>query len=144
MCIRDRFGVGQYLSVGDYCFVKKPLDKYVSQRFQSPNFEEVFQVVECHGSGTEARAYTLCDLRGKRDNLGFVQPVTADRLTPVEMLPLAQLTEDSPTHIYINDRGTDRRAQVMSQAADGKVNIRYDDEEIETTVDFSKCKYRWL
>ena len=31
-------------------------------------------VAEVHGDGTEAKAYTLSDLAGQRDNLGFVQP----------------------------------------------------------------------
>ncbi len=75
--------------MGDYCFVRKAPEPGTSVRFQSPTFDGVFPVVESHGDGRDAKAYTVCDLSGFRDNLGFTQPVAWDRLIPVELLPLA-------------------------------------------------------
>ena len=71
----------------------------VSARLQSPNFDDIYQIVEVHGDGSEAKAYTLSDLVGNRDNLGFSQPVASDRLTPVELLPLAPESEDVHTRL---------------------------------------------
>ena len=64
-------GPGGSLSVGGYCYVKRAATQEVSRRFQSPIFDQVFQVVETHGDGPDAKAYTLCDLSGSRENLGF-------------------------------------------------------------------------
>ena len=85
--------------MGDYCLVKKALEQGVSTRFQVPTFDQVFQVVESHGIDQDAKAYTLSDLSGSRENLGFTQPVALDRLIPIELLPLAQTDVDQATRI---------------------------------------------
>ena len=137
------FGSGTFLQAGDYCLVRRPLEKGISQRFQNPNFSEVYQVVECHGHGEEAKAYTVADLKGNTDGLGFSQPVASERLTPIEMLPLAQSTS-APTRLIIDEGGVSRHAEVVSQCFDGRVNIRFDDTHREQCVDLSHCRYRWL
>ena len=67
-----------------------------------------------------------------------------DRLIPIEMLPLAQLSEDQSIRILINERGRERAATVTAQSADGKVYLRYDDTEEEQCVDLASMKYEWL
>ena len=116
----------------------------MSRRFQSYNFDQVFQVVEIHGGdGSDARAYTLCDLRGSRE-LGFSQPVSVDRLTAVEVLPLAQISEDQPTRLQVDINGTYHTGTLRGQSADGKVHIRFDDRDEIQVYDLATCKYRWL
>ena len=137
-------GPGGGLSVGDYCFVKRAPVADVSKRFQSPTFDKVFQVVETHGSGPDAKAYTLSDLSGSRDNLGFTQPIALDRLIPIEMLPLAHTDEDDATRLLVSGPGRDRHATVTAQSADGKVYLRYDDDDTEHCVDLATLKYQWL
>ena len=137
-------GPGGSLSVGDYVLVKKAPEYGTSVRFQVPTFNQVYQVVEVHGSDQDAKAYTLCDLVGSREDLGFTQPVALDRLIPIDLLPLAQVADDQSTHILINDRGRDRQATVKAQAADGRVYIQYDGEEVEHCVDLSSSRYQWI
>ena len=102
------------------------------------------RIFEVHGSGDLAKTYTLSDLSGRRSGLGFTQPVAAERLTPVELLPLAREDDDSLTSMIYNDGGRDRPAKVKAQSLDGKVYIEFDDEPgKEICVDLSKSKYRW-
>ena len=108
------------------------------------NFDEVFQVVEVHGDGVEAKAYTLSNLKGKRDGLGFTQPVASDRLTPVDMLPLAQPSVDTPTRIAVRLAGVEHDGTVINQSIDGKVYIKFDDSQEERCFDLSSTQYRWL
>ena len=138
-------GSDGYLSVGDYVLVKKEPEKGVSARFQNKTFDQVFQVVECHGLGQDARAYTLSDLVGNRDSLGFSQPVHLDRLIPIEMLPLQQPSSDQRTRLSVERNGQPGRpATIVSQTIDGKVYLKYDDEDTEHCVDLSKLRYHWL
>ena len=110
-------GHGGY-SVGDYVLVSRPKEANVSNRFQSSNYDDVFQVVEIHGpDGDEARAYTLCDVAGSRE-IRFSQPVHVDRLTPVEVLPLAQISDDQHTRIEVDHNGTWFSGTVCAQSAD--------------------------
>lgn len=133
------------MSLGDHCFVANPLEKGVSARFQRRNFDDVYQVVEVHGDGAEAKAHTVCDLKGNREGLGFAQPVAAERLTPIELLPLAQPSEDQPTRILLNVAGQDRAGTVVNQTIDGKVYIRFDDGDgVAKCYDLATTRYQWL
>ena len=132
------------LTVGDYCLVKKAPVAGISTRLQVPTFDQVFQVVETHGIGIDAKAYTLSNLSGSRENLGFTQPVALDRLIPIELLPLAQTDVDQATRILVHQGSNDRRATIKGQTMDGKVYIQYDDMDVEQCVDLSNLKYQWL
>ena len=133
------------LACGDYCLVSKTKEPGISHRFQNPNFEAVFQVVEVHGEGDDAKAYTVSDLHGNREGLGFGQPLALTRLTPIELLPLAELSEDQATGILLSDRGRDRPATVKAQCMDGKVYVVFDDDpHHEHLLDLATCKYQWL
>ena len=137
-------GPGGYLSVGDYCLVKRQPTPGVSVRFQLPTFDKCFQVVEVHGIDVEAKAYTLSDLEGNRDGLGFSQPVALERLIPIELLPLSRPAEDRPVEILLNENGQDRRATVTNQCMDGKVYVTFEDDQSERCLDLSEHKYQWL
>ena len=72
-----------------------------------------------------------------------------ERLTPVELLPLTQVSEDSPTRIRIDDQGRMRDATIKAQSIDGKVYIEYDDEQqmqlpTQHCVDLASAKYYWV
>jgi len=137
-------GSGESLNVGDFCYVRRPAEPSVSRRLQSKNFDSVFQVVEKHGEGPAAKAYTLSDLRGKRSNLGFSQPVASERLTPVELLPLLQPTEETRTRLTLASGSSFRDATIINQSLDGKVYVRYDDNGAEECLDLSRASYRWI
>ena len=137
-------GAGVSLSVGDYCLVRKAPEPGVSTRFQAPTFDRAFQVVEAHGTGQDAKAFTLSDLSGSRENLGFTQPVALERLVPIELLPLAQPEDDQATRITVHRAGSERRATIKGQTTDGKVYVQYDDSDDERCVDLSTLKYRWI
>ena len=138
-------GVGEHLQEGEYCLVQKPPEKNLSARFQQKHYDEVFQVVTAHGEGSAAKAYTLCNSQGQRDNLGFAQPVAAERLTPVDILPMSAPAEDVNTRISLQQAGTRREATIVSQRLDGVVYVTFDDDpEIEVPVDLTRAHYHWL
>ena len=138
-------GPGYHYSVGEYVMVKRPPEPGVSKRFQKPTYDQVYQVVEVHGEGQDAKAYTLSELSGSRE-CGFAQPVHQDRLIPVELLPLAHAEDDISTRILVQEQGRqDRKATIKAQSADGKVYIEYDDDlGHDVCVDLCQLKYQWL
>ena len=81
-------GIGEHLQEGEYCRVQRPPEKNLPLQFQQKRYDDVFQVVATHGEGKNAKTHTLCNSQGQRDNLGFSQPVAAERLTPVDILPM--------------------------------------------------------
>ena len=139
-----KLGVGQALSVGDYCLVHRPPTLGVSVRLQRPNFDELYQVVEVHGDGLDAKAYTVSDLRGNREGLGFTQLVAADRLTSMDVLLLMAPSEDAPSRILLKIGGEDKAGTVVNQSVDGRVAIRMDHDGSESCYDLSTTKYRWI
>ena len=109
---------------------------------QNPHYDEVFQVVETHGDGRSATTYTLSDLRGNRDGLGFTQPVAADRVTAVDLLPMIPPTKVH-TSIVLREAGEDKTGTIVNPSIDGKVRIRFENGQ-EKIYDLSKTQYRWL
>ena len=98
--------------VGDYVMVNRQPEPGVSSRLAPTTLDTVLQIVEVHGDGTDAKAYTLSDLKGCRENLGFSQPLALERPVPVDMPPLAQVSEDDRTKIAIY-QGDDYREGVI-------------------------------
>ena len=136
---------GQSFEVGDYCLVRCKPEPTVSARLQQKTYDGLYQVVEVFGEPEQAKAYVVSDLRGRRHDLGFQQPVHHDRLIPVEVGPLVKPAGESPTRIAIANRGRDRDATITAQTIDGKVYVRYDDDpSVEYCVDLTQLKYRWL
>ena len=113
-------------------------------RLQSRHLNEIYQAMEVHGVGSEAKAYTVSDLRGQRDDLGFTQPVAADRLTRIELLPLTAPSVDSPSRILLDILGEERAGTVLNQCIDGRVIIRLDHDGSEKCYDLSQAKYKWI
>jgi len=140
-----RYGVGARLDVGDYVLVKRgstsQFGDSVSSRFVTPNYTELYQIVEAHGN-ERARAFTLCDAAtGRRDNLGFSQPVTGDRLIPVELMPLAKPSSEGYTQLRVGER----LGEVVAQAVDGRVHIKWDDApESPEVIDLANVSYQWI
>ena len=98
-----------------------------------------------HGEGSAAKAYTLCNSHGQRDNLGFAQPVAAERLTPVDVLPMSAPAEDVNTRISLQQAGVRREATIVSQRLDGVVYVTFDDDPgVEVPVDLTRARYNWL
>ena len=117
----------------------------MSARFQRPNFDAVYQVVECHGDGIDCKTYTVSDLHGRRDELGFTQPVAAERLTLVDMLPLVPPSDQPPTRLALSFLGgSERTGSIVNQSLDGRVTVRFDDTGEERCFDLSQSRYRWL
>ena len=107
--------------------------------------DDVFQVYRVHGDGSRAKAYTLSDLAGRTEGLGFSQPVAYDRLTPVEMLPLAAEAEDIKTRIIVTmPSGAEKEGVIEAQSVDGKVHINFNDGQGASCYDLSSTQYRWL
>ena len=140
-------GVGTFAKVGEFVLVARPKQPGVSARFQRPHFDEIYQVVDTHGEGPEAKAYTVCDSRGRRDvkDLGFTNPVAADRITPIDVLSLTRPDNESRTRIAINNNGVLREGTVLGQRFDGTVHIEFDDDPTEIQqVDLTTSKYHWV
>ena len=136
--------MGTKYSIGDYVLVSKQPTPGESVRFQPRNYDEIYQVVETHGrDGSDTKAYTLSDLQGSRE-LVFSQPVAADRLTSVEILPLAQPSADQRTRIQVDIDGTYCSGTIQAQSIDGKVHIKFDDFEEVEVYGLATWQYRWL
>ena len=138
-------GVGTFAQVGDYVLVTRPPEKGVSTRFQRKHFDEIYQVVQAHGEGAEAKAYTVCDSKGRQEDLGFSNPVAFDRITPVDLLPLSHPEGETYSNIAINVDGTLRYGKISGQRLDGQVYVDYDDNPGDLVlVDLTKSNYHWV
>ena len=139
-----QFGEGVSLGIGDHVLVARQPEPGVSVRFQRGYFDDIYQIVEAHGEGRSAKAFTLCDLRGNRTGLGFIQPVAYERLKPVAILPLAQPVADQRTRISLRVNGQDREGNVVNQYIDGRVTVKFDDLEEPQEFDLATQSYHWL
>ena len=98
-----------------------------------------------HGEGSAAKTYMLCNSQGQRDNLGFVQPVAAERLTPVDVLPMSAPADDVSTRISLQQAGVRKEGTIVSQRLDGVVYVAFDDDpDVEVPTDLTKAKYHWI
>ena len=133
------------LGLGDFVLVERQPGPGVSNRLMPKTRGAVFQIVEAHGDGTDAKAYTLSDSRVSR-NLGFSQPIALERLVPVDLLPLSQVSEDDCTKIAVYQGDEYCEGVIEAQSLDGKVYIRSNDSEVmkPTCVDLASARHRWL
>ena len=139
-------GPGAFYGLGDYVMVRRQPEPGVSNRLRPKTLNSVFQFVEVHGDGTDVKAYTLSDLKGCRENLGFSPPIALEWLVPVDMLPLAQVSEDDRTKIAIYQGDDHRKGVIEARSLEGKVYVGFDDSEDTepTCVDLASARYRWL
>ena len=134
------------LQVGDYVLLTHghSQSRTAGDRSRARHHETLYQIVHTIGGPHDVhRAYTVCEAAtGKTDDLGFSQPVSADRLVPVEVLPLAR--PDGEGHTQLECAG--RRGEVMAQAVGGSVHIQWTDAPLGTWdhVDLERLAYRWL
>ena len=140
-----QLGFGFYLKVGDYVMVRCEPAKGESHRLQRKHYPGIFQVVHVQGSASDpsAKCYNVADLSGKTE-FGFQQPIPLDRLTPVEIQPLVQPCEDTPTRLAITHRGEERMGTVQAQAIDGNVYVLFDGDAEPTCLDLTQTQYRWI
>ena len=146
-----RLGVSEPFEVGDYVMFKANETLEYKEGVTAPNKYRdrwrnmLYQIVATHGASSEdtrnIRSYTICDANsGQTHNLGFSQPVTADRLCLVEVAPLTRPIDDGPTRILLNDR----QGTVTAQSLDGRVKIQFEGEEHDEWYDLTHHSYRWL
>ena len=90
------------------------------------------------------RSYTLCDAAtGATTDLGFTQPVSADRLASVDIMPLSNPVDQGYQHICLNDR----HGEVLAQSLDGRVQIQFEDAEESDSpewYDLTQYSYSWV
>ena len=100
--------------------------------------------MEKYGEGAAAKAYVLSALKGNTENLGFTQPVSYDRLAPIDMLPLVHPHEENGTRMFVDVGGDTRAGDVVHQTVDGKVYVRFDDNPgVEEALYLCTARYRW-
>ena len=119
-----------------------PLQLGISKRLLRKSRDEIYQVVEMHGDGVEAKAHTVCDLKGRREDLGFSQPVAAELLTPVDTLPLVP-GEQQSSRILLKLRGHDKSGTVVNRFLDGRVNIRFGNGS-DRCFDLCTTDHTWI
>ena len=126
---------------GDFVLYRKGhLDDSISDKNQRKWRDTIFQIIHAP-TQDGARVYTLADAAtGQTDNLGFAQPVTADRVIPVEVLPVTRSLEDGRTRIQLGDR----QGEISGQCLDGRVYVKFADNAEERIVDLSREVYQWL
>ena len=138
-------GEGEVVRVGDYVLLRKSHhEEGLSKRFQSPNYDEIFQVREVLGTSLEeAKAYIISNLAGSTD-IGHLQPIARERLTPVEVTPFSQPSGDSRTRLVIDvGSGEMENATIVSLFLDGRVLIEMDDSGDQHTIDLTEHEYKW-
>ena len=114
----DRFKVGDYVML-------KTLGgppKGHSGRFGHSTDARVFQIFDAPAALHDARTVTLMDPATGSTQFEFAQPVSTDRLIPVEMLPLTR-PHDEKTRL----RSGRRTGTVTATCIDGRVHVEWDD-----------------
>ena len=140
-----KHGARPHLRVGDYCMIRKAPLKGVSHRFQRSHHDQVFQIVDTIGiDPNEIKTYKVSDLLGRTENLGFQQPVAAENLTPVDLLPLMRPSADNRTRISLDYAGMRRTGSVVAQSHDGTVHVLFDGDEESKIIDLATTSYTWL
>ena len=138
-----RLGTGEPLKVGDYVLYKsRDKTEGISDRFK-PNWRStIYQIVDSPGGeGKDARVFVLCDPATRQtNNLGFTNPVASKYLHPVEVLPYAKPHSDGFTKINLEGKG---EGVVTAQCLDGRVYVRFDDNQHPELIDLSRHNYTW-
>ena len=87
----------------------------------------------------------MCDAAtGRRDGLGFSQPISYDQLTPVSVLPLSAPTAECSTRLRTR---AGRQGAIQAQFKDGRCHIKWDDQadgQDPELVDLARLEYQWL
>ena len=143
-----RLGPGARIEVGDFVLLHRTKER--TGRFHIPNDERLFQVYSAAAPGDgefggkgAARAFVLMDPATGSTEFEFAQPVTADRLVPVELLPLSQpLADDGARRTRVRAGG--REGTVEATCVDGRVHIRWDSGGELEVVDLSRVPHEFV
>ena len=131
----DRFKVGDYVMLKTY----KPPPQGHSGRFGHATDTRVFQIYDAPAGLDEARTVTLMDPATGSTQFEFAQPVSTDRLIPVEVLPLTRPISER-TRLRCNGRdGT-----IVATCIDGRVHIKWDDVDAEEVIDLSTVPHEFI
>ena len=93
-----------------------------SLRFGHSTDTRVFQIFDAPAPLGEARTVTLMDPATGSTEFEFAQPVSTDRLIPIEMLPLTR-----PHNERTRLRSGGRSGSVTATCIDGRVHVKWDD-----------------
>ena len=125
---------------GDYVMLKswrKP-EKGVSSRFQHGTDTRLFQIMHAPGDLGSARTVTLMDPATGKTNFEFAQPVSTDRLVPVEMLPLTRPHNERTAIISGN-----KRSEITATCIDGRVHVKWEDQPETEIVDCRRIPHEF-
>ncbi len=86
------------------------------------------------GDPSKARTFTLKDPTTGSTSFEFAQPVAADRLIPVDVMPLTPWGSVSGN----------REGEITATCVDGRVHLKWDGEVNSEVVDLSRLEHEFL
>ena len=135
------------LTVGDLVLLKTENRRKGEDRFKQRTDGEIYRISAVVGHNT----YALGKLTTGAPPIAnpiFANRYPAERLIRLDMPELElELPEGTPQRIEIFDDMTStwRAASTERWAVDGRVSLRFDDNDEECLwLDLTKCRYRWL
>ena len=141
-----KFGADTHIEIGDYVMLKTQLPAPVGEsagksvRFRHDVDKRLFQIHSATGGDpAKARTYTLMDPATGSTEFEFAQPVSADRLIAVEVLPLTH-AHDEKTKI----RSGNREGEVTATCVDGRVHVRWNGRDDTEVVDLSRLPHEFM
>jgi hypothetical protein len=137
-----KLGPSTHIEIGDYVMLKghNPNTPGFSKRFQHLTDKRLFQVHSAPGGDpAKARAYTLMDPATGLTTFEFAQPVAADRLIAVEVLPLTHAGD-----VRTRFRSNNRVGEVTATCVDGRVHVRWEGSTGTEVVDLSRLDHEFL
>ena len=99
----------------------------------------MFQIYDAPATLDEARTVTLMDPATGSTQFEFAQPVSTDRLIPVEMLPLTR-----PLAEKTRLRSGAKLGTITATCVDGRVHIKWDGVTAEEVVDLSTLPHEFV
>jgi hypothetical protein len=134
------------IDVGDYVMLKRNPktaragEEYMSGRFKHATDTRLFQVnAVTGGDPAKARTYTLMDPSTGSTAFEFSQPVAAERLVPIEMLPLTHAHGE-----YTRLKAGGREGKVTATCVDGKVYVLWDGTTQSECIDLSRMPHEFI
>jgi len=141
-------GPDSHLAIGDYVMLQgipkqageEQSDDKVSGRFKHKTDKRLFQIFHAAGGDeSKARAFTLMDPATGSTKFEFSQPVAADRLVPVEVLPLTK-SHDEVTRL----KSRNRTGTVEATSVDGRVHVKWDGKDVVEVCDLTRMPHEFI
>ncbi len=137
-----KLGPSTHLGVGDYVMLKGydvPQEGF-SKRFKHLTDKRLFQIHSVPGGDpSKARTFTLMFPTTGSTSFEFALPVAADRVIPVEVLPLTH-----PHGVRTRLRSCNREGEITATCVDGRVHLKWDGEVDSEVVDLSRLEGEFL